>query len=310
MFTFFLAYLLCGLAQSGRLRLLRHHVHIICWGIPFILVMLRLTTNTFGVESELEYQAVCTYGGKNEYSGFMWDAITFSGLLFLLCILMIYMLAEVHYLQRSRTELANSITFTIAKETLFWYPVLLIICWAPYCLYRVWKGPHPQALSTANSTTFDIFLRSLKNLCGCFTSIMFFWKCKEAQNRWYGYFSSVFFPKFAARQAANDQQNEHEQGHGHPYPEANEDVAIEDLDSNDEMPRDSAMVRNILSVKLTSATIAAAVQLAGGLDLSDGAIGSATVGTDSLPASDSGSSNQASSNQQQHHYVVSEVSVL
>jgi hypothetical protein len=269
MFTVILAYLLRGLAYTGRLRLLRHHIHVICWGLPLLFAVLRMSTNTYGVESNLEYHSVCTYGGHNTEAGFLWEAITFCGLLLFACALMIFWLAEIRYLQKQKSTMATSATFVIAKETLFWYPVLLIVCWLPYSMFIIDKGPNA---SVKEQTNFEIVLRSLKNLCGAFTATVFFWKCKEAQIRWWKLLLPLFCPKWAAAEIDAAAARKSMAGPG-----ATADFEWEEEYEEEFISTDEVMQTRIMSTNLDPAKLAAALEAQGALDAADGALGAATT---------------------------------
>jgi hypothetical protein len=277
MFTVALAYLLRGLAYTGRLRLLRHHVHIICWGLPFLLVLLRLTTNTYGVEPALEHSSTCTYGGKNIESGFLWEAICFCGLLLCCCFLMIFWFGEIQYLQKHQSTTATSLTFTIAKETLFWYPVLLVLCWLPYSMYIIGKGPH---ISTQHVSGAELTLRCLKNLCGGLTACMFFWKCKEARLRWWYFLAPFICPKTAA--AAKDAAFARRSISAPRCPGADGDIDWEDEYEDEFTPTDEIMQTKITSARIDPAKLAAALEAQGALDAASGTMGASTTAFSTL----------------------------
>lgn len=178
MWTTVLMYFLYSLAVSGRMAIREATLHLFCWGLPLLVSLLYLTTNTYGRSSSTESYEVCIISG-NPLSSEIWHLTTYYGL-WVICIgYMIGMYWRIRYLKSA--DLIEYIPpFNFAMEALQLYPLAMVLCWFPHFLATLF----------AYFGKFDGFGKFyfasdiIKISHGTITALIFFYKSKEARNRW------------------------------------------------------------------------------------------------------------------------------
>lgn len=182
LYTTALAYILKGLIIENKIvRIRRFFLHGACLGIPFVLTLLGLSTNGFGVMPENKGNYICTYGGACE-EAFIWQSLNFYAVLYICTIAIIVFISEIFSWSWSQSEIATasaSRTYALIRDTLFLYVASLLICWLPLSFNFFFN----EGTYKTDSNWFKFYL-FLRNSYGIAITIIFFWKCGEARRKW------------------------------------------------------------------------------------------------------------------------------
>ena len=105
-------------------------VHCVCWGVPLLVTLLPLTTNTYGKNNdESPWCFISNRSGSPSWGILVWDLCSFFVWLWLILIANIWLIISIAY--RLKTiDNSNQITnWQVVKLCL--YPMVAIICWTP-----------------------------------------------------------------------------------------------------------------------------------------------------------------------------------
>jgi hypothetical protein len=181
-YTTMLTYLLKSLLMYGLkpLQLSRYVIHSLCLGLPLVLALVQLATNTYGVSVGSSGEEVCSYGG-NIAIGNAIHAVIYDGFLLLNFIIMIGFLVQLWQLSYRHPVLARSPAFMIVLRALAYYPIALVVCWMPHVVYSLVNFSYNDGQAASLASIFDCF----KVLHGGLTTVIFFHHSNEARSRWW-----------------------------------------------------------------------------------------------------------------------------
>jgi hypothetical protein len=181
-YTTMLTYLLKSLLMYGLkpLQLSRYVIHSLCLGLPLVLALVQLATNTYGVSVGSSGEEVCSYGG-NIAIGNAIHAVIYDGFLLLNFIIMIGFLVQLWQLSYRHPVLARSPAFIIVLRALAYYPIALVVCWMPHVVYSLVNFSYNDGQVASLASIFDCF----KVLHGGLTTVIFFHHSNEARSRWW-----------------------------------------------------------------------------------------------------------------------------
>jgi hypothetical protein len=194
-----LMYFLYSLAVHGRLPLSMPVFHVICWGLPLLLTLLNLTTNTYGRSDDYPEYEVCSLGG-NYFDGFWWHTITYYCLWLLCIVLMGIMYLRISCLRTSELAIAVD-EFRLATKTLVKYPIALFVFWLPHMIGVTISG------HLTNVSDFYVIALVIKNFHGVATALIFFADSSEARTHWSELFNRILLTLFPATAADKEDLN-------------------------------------------------------------------------------------------------------
>ncbi|RYH29986.1 hypothetical protein EON65_06610 [archaeon] len=175
--TTILMYFLYSLASTGKLPLSERTSHLIGWGLPFVLAVIVLTTNSYSRFIDDDNTEVCTLGPDN-LSAFIWRLVLYY-CFFALCVLvMLVWYYQIDVLQRRGTSAVSARTLNFARNSLQLYPLAMSVCWFPEFV-----GFFLQFIA-ANDDYYD-FTMNLRVCNGTLTALIFFWKSPTAREYWF-----------------------------------------------------------------------------------------------------------------------------
>jgi hypothetical protein len=163
------------------IQLARWKIHCLCLGVPLVLALAMLGTNTYGVSAGGSGAQVCSYGG-NLYYGNIIHAVIYDGFLLLNFLLMIIFLIQLYLMSRNNPILARSPAFVIVMRALCFYPIALIVCWFPHVILQLVNF---SLTDPKRAGVVDPVFDAVKILHGGVATIIFFHHSNEARSRWW-----------------------------------------------------------------------------------------------------------------------------
>lgn len=190
--TVVIAYLLFDILNKPNITrkkdtmIVEKWVHIICWGLPFLLTILPLTTTDYGTfDGEDGWCFLRPRHGSPKWTFRFWLFVAFFAwvyiaiiLFFMFMLYVIYVIASPTGYVQTDSIIANTIKKAIRK--LIWYPLIILVSWFSMTIYELWAGFHPNA-SSLHNTKFMYMTFIFPLLSGVMTSLAFYFGCSEAQ---------------------------------------------------------------------------------------------------------------------------------
>jgi hypothetical protein len=170
------------------------YIYIICWGIPIVLTLLPLITETYGTLNEEEF-GLCYLQHRNKYPSWtllFWFMIGFFGWVFLVSFIHIFILIYtiIFYLKDMILH-DNMVTPLIIKaiKKLILYPIIILSGSILTCFYVIFAN---DPSSVVNTELYFQFANALALLNGMFTSLAFFTASQEAKSQLYSDCYNIF----------------------------------------------------------------------------------------------------------------------
>lgn len=171
-----MVYVIYSLIKHSEIGLTTFQMHAICWGIPLFTTLLPLSTANYGNNSETEGRSWCFLDAPpTEY--ILWGIFVYVLVVFMCCAFMVFWVWRIY--QHLRDELPSTPRVLTAIDSLKYYPIILIVLWIPtfvvICL---------ESLDNRHVSSISNYFIVLGTQNGTLVTIVFFWKSKEATNRW------------------------------------------------------------------------------------------------------------------------------
>lgn len=165
-------------------------IHLICWGIPIIVTLLPLTTETYGTYDGNDGWCFLE-PGKNSWTYDFWVYVSFFGWVYLALIIYIVLIAYISfYASNSSTGQVTRSLINKILYKLIWYPIIILISWSIITAYILWDAYNPSSPALQNNT-FIYFTFSVPLFSGFFTSVAFFFGSSEAKRCLYEMFRTT-----------------------------------------------------------------------------------------------------------------------
>ena len=162
------------------------YIQGLCWGVPLVLTLLPLTTDTFGNEDS--NRGWCFYKSVKaspEWTVTFWVAANYSVLcvsVFLSILFISMSLYKVYGLAKNVSDHAIMTKLSHNVSRFIWYPVISFFCWLPESIYDVNDSlDKGQSATLQNDTTFIYFAILLPILEGLFVTIAYFTTSSDAR---------------------------------------------------------------------------------------------------------------------------------
>lgn len=110
-------------------------IHVICWGLPVVLTLLPLSTNTFGESSAFfnsEWCFIAERDGSPAWSVTFWAIASFFFWILSSLFLTVFFLIRVYFIISRMMDMPEISNYTLQK--LVFYPLITVVCWLPACL--------------------------------------------------------------------------------------------------------------------------------------------------------------------------------
>jgi hypothetical protein len=184
MLTTFLMKLFRDVAVHGKVHYSLGFVLLVTGGVPLVITLLQLTTNTYGNEGDyLSDSQPCTIGG-NTAGAFMWHLITYNCLLYLCLLIVIVYLVEINWREMKGRIKSNSEVYRLMKRVLILYPVAMLLCWSPHAMCL-------NISVCSESLNTQGIIDAVKILHGGCVALIFYIMSKEPRRRWYELLASI-----------------------------------------------------------------------------------------------------------------------
>eukprot|EP01038_Epipyxis_sp_PR26KG_P015427 gene15427-20811_t len=159
-------------------------IHLLCWGLPLLVALLPLTTNTYGNPyGDSEWCFISNNSDSPPYGQLLWAILSFYGWLWLAIIISIFLLIKVAIQLRMMAIIPKIISNSMSK--LVFYPIISTICWTCATvtgIYFISTGDQHQGQAiNVLSNEFAIILAVLQ---GFIFSITFFIMNPPIRLRW------------------------------------------------------------------------------------------------------------------------------
>eukprot|EP01036_Dinobryon_divergens_P027968 gene27968-36837_t len=157
-------------------------VHCVCWGIPLIVTLLPLTTNTYGKTNEdAPWCFIGTRAGSPSWGILVWDLCSFFIWLWLVLILNMWLITSIIYRLKTITNTNQIVNWQVANLCL--YPIVAILCWTPATIIDVFarteRGTH-----TAYFYNAYLFSDLMSASQGFLFPIIFFYINPSIRKKW------------------------------------------------------------------------------------------------------------------------------
>lgn len=162
------------------------YCHIFCWGFPFLLTFLVLSTNTFG-RSDDDFDSGCfiTNTGRSPKWGLLfWDLMALFVWIWISCVAIIYFYVKIG-IRLYQIEMA-SIPLWTAAYSLFLYPLIIMLCWGVNTCILLWVDGTTQAAIVPQA--LGVVSVVLPALQGFFSALVFFGQNEKARAHLMGIF--------------------------------------------------------------------------------------------------------------------------
>jgi hypothetical protein len=112
-------------------------VHLICWGLPLVVTLLPLTTNTYGkMDDDSVWCFITNRSGSPSWGVLVWEIVTFYSWIWLLiasnvCLIFAALL-QIHQIK----DMEASVIWQLRKLCL--YPIVAIFCWTASTLTDIY----------------------------------------------------------------------------------------------------------------------------------------------------------------------------
>lgn len=190
--------------------------HIFCWGLPVLLTLLVLTTNTYGHEDDAYVFALgCSITQRQsspQYGLLLWEILAFYLWLWLSVVIIVFLYIRIGF--RLYQMDVVSVAMSKAVLNIFLYPLILIICWAvnTYLVLAVIIDPDtPKA-----APVWLHIAVVLPALQGAFSAIVFFSQNTTGRRHLLHIMSCTLLwstPPSTADDDDNDEEEDGEAGH-------------------------------------------------------------------------------------------------
>ena len=189
--TTILSYLIYCLVMFGKIEMEELKMHMIGWGIPLLTTLLPLTTSTYKRgEDDDGFCWIESRGDIYNRWTLFWQGLTFAGIAFACAACMVYWGGRMYYKVRiEKTECSPAVRD--AMNTLFIYPIIIVLCWLPEALQAV---AYP---GTPANSPWIIGVTSVAIFQGGCSAIAFFCTSKETRLNWLNLCITLF--PFCAR---------------------------------------------------------------------------------------------------------------
>lgn len=175
--TTILNYLIYCLVMFGKIEMEELSMHLIGWGIPFLTTLLPLTTSTYSKNDQDDgFCWIQTRDGYKDWTTF-WQVLTFAGIAFACTMCMVYWGALMfRKIQIEKSECSPAVTN--AMNTLFIYPVIIVVCWLPEALQATFNPD----LSAGSNVVVGVSSFAIAQ--GGVSAVAFFINSKETRTNW------------------------------------------------------------------------------------------------------------------------------
>ncbi len=187
LWTLFIAFTMYSMAVRERVPSRFSRYCVAGFGVPFLITFIQSFLGY--ARSNKESYDICIYDTSHSSSIIFHDT-SFWGLLLLCLLLMIAMLWHLWYLQLMGDPRVSTKLFTLSKNMLQYYPILLILCWFPRAMVLVF-GPISlnevpswlSLLSICLKIAHGLFVGSVYFICGDEARKHFWWSINP--HMWY-----------------------------------------------------------------------------------------------------------------------------
>lgn len=163
--------------------------HCICWGIPFVVTLLPLSTNTYAnPDDDSGWCFVATRSNSPHWSELFWFVVAFYGWIWLAMVFNIFFIVTILYRIYQMKEVPAKVNATIRK--LFLYPIIITICWTPVAVWDLCTqvSNYPDSKSWE---AFDSFCTIMAIAQGFLFACVFFGMNHTVRDCWFDLLSAM-----------------------------------------------------------------------------------------------------------------------
>lgn len=174
--TTILSYLIYCLVMFGKIEMEELSMHLIGWGIPFLTTVLPLTTSTYSKGDDDGFCWIEARDGLNDWTTF-WQVLTFGCIAFTCTVCMVYWGALMfRKIKIEKSECSPAVIN--AMNTLFIYPVIIVVCWLPEAIQATFSPGYSAGSHVV------VGVNSFAIAQGGVSAIAFFVNSKETRYNW------------------------------------------------------------------------------------------------------------------------------
>jgi hypothetical protein len=154
--------------------------HVFCWLVPWILVFLPLSTNTFGIPDKGgTWCFIDNRKGSPKWGIVTWELVSVYIPIAISIVAMTGLLVSVAIQMQSNTL---SELMRVALKKLYLYPVVFVVCWTPSLIANLYIA------GTSSDSDISPVLRGFANVCpvlqGFLVALVFFTHNKIVRDHW------------------------------------------------------------------------------------------------------------------------------
>lgn len=184
MWTTTIAFQLWLVVSSTKIIVNMSPFHIFCWGFPLLVALLPLSTNSYGnPDDEADWCFISsTLPGYPQWTQLFWELLSFYIWMWLCIIAMTVLLILVLFKRRSMRSVPAAVESSIWK--LFWYPLIVCMCWIIPSYTDIYANVQPDAPVTLSSERLQIASSVIPILQGLLTATVFAANNAIVRSRW------------------------------------------------------------------------------------------------------------------------------
>lgn len=167
------------------------NIYIICWGLPVVLALLPLSTNTYGASAAFFNCQWCFIADREDspsWSLSFWAFASFFFWILLSLILTSFFIVRVYFIVKNMADMPEISRYTLRK--LVFYPLITLVCWLPACL--IYFLALYGSTSQYGKYLANVFALSTATSQGLLNSAVFLANNELVRSKWVSFFTGDF----------------------------------------------------------------------------------------------------------------------
>jgi hypothetical protein len=172
-----LSYVSYSYVMYGKCWISDAVLHVVCWSLPLVLVLLPFINAKYGSSSQdsVQWCLIVNDSRSPSYASLVWSYVSYFFWLFLCCGCMLFWAARVYWLLRTRRD---TLSATVIKtyQRVAWYPVAMIGFWILNYICNDFRSDENNLYAGISMLTGVSY--------GTATAVIFWLKSEECRTRW------------------------------------------------------------------------------------------------------------------------------
>ena len=169
-------------------------IHVFSWGIPLVLSLLPLSTNSYGTDDFASGNLTCDLWG-NVTTKFIWLDICATGAAMLCFVLMANWSVEIYFHFHNAEDSVREMSFLDIMKL---YPLALLVTWLPRCFMAVLVSATVLPVNSSSVYVASFFF-IVSTQYGTLTALIYFSNSTASRLLWMNLLRFQFFGTFSRK---------------------------------------------------------------------------------------------------------------